>query len=263
MFNLLSVTMKIRYFLSLFITILLLPSGYGYGQGTTANHQQRLLQSFMSGDMSDWVRVIEGLKGEYKKTLSTAILYDLTHAQYGYIGYLIGAKQTKQARQVLAEAEANIDLLLNSHPRNANALAIKGALVAYHISLSPLKAPFLGPRSVALIDESISIDPNAAQALIEKGNAAHYAPSMFGGNPIEAIKFYTMAISTLEKQNSGSNRNTWLYLNTQAQLALAFEKAKQIDNAKKTYLNILKIAPDFKWVRDELYPKFLVSNDLL
>lgn len=152
-------------------------------------------------------------------------------------------------------------MLLNSHPRNANALAIKGALVAYHISLSPLKAPFLGPRSVALIDESISIDPNAVQALIEKGNAAHYAPSMFGGDPVVAVKYYSKAIAALEKQNS--NQQTWLFLSTQAQLALAFEKAKQIDNAKKTYLNILKIAPDFKWVRDELYPKFLLSNSLL
>lgn len=252
--------MKFRFLLSLLTTILLVSSSYGYGQGITANHQQRLLQSFKSGDMTDWVRVIEGLKGEYKKTQSNYILYDLTHAQYGYIGYLIGAKQTKQARQVLAEAEANIDLLLNSHPRNANALAIKGALVAYNISLSPLKAPFLGPRSMALIDESISIDPNAAQALIEKGNAAHYAPSMFGGNPIEAIRFYTKAIYTLENQNSDNNQSTWLYLNTQVQLALAFEKAKQIDNAKKTYLNILKIAPDFKWVRDELYPQFQQRN---
>ena len=213
-----------------------------------------MLQSFKSGDMSDWVKVIEELQVDYKRSKSISSLFELVHAQYGYIGYLLGIKNTKKARQVLSEAEGNIEQLLKVNLRNADALALKGALVAYHISLSPIRAPFLGPRSMGLIDESLSINPNSPQALIEKGNAAHYAPSMFGGDPVVAVKYYTKAIAALEKQNS--NQQTWLFLNTKAQLALAFEKAKQFDNANKTYLEILRIAPDLKWVRDELYPLF-------
>lgn len=249
--------MRYRFIFSL-VTLFAITFSLGFGQISTINHQQRLLQSFKSGDMSDWVKVIEELQVHYNRSKNNTSLFELAHAQYGYIGYLLGIKDTKKARQVLSEAEDNIEQLLKVNPRNADALALKGALVAYHISLSPIRAPFLGPRSMGLIDESLSINPNSPQALIEKGNAAHYAPSMFGGDPVVAVKYYSKAIAALEKQNS--NQQTWLFLNTQAQLALAFEKAKQFDNANRTYLEILRIAPDLKWVRDELYPNFLKNN---
>jgi len=224
------------------------------------SHQYQLYQSFKSGDMDSWFKVMEGLQNQYNKKPNNQLLWEILQAQYGYIGYLIGIKETRQARQMLSEAEKNVEVLLSANPKNADAIALKGSFLAYHISLSLYKAPFLGPRSMGLIDEALQLQPSSIQALIEKGNAAHYAPSMFGGNPSEAVKHYTKAISLFESNNGGNPLESWLYLNTLAQLAMAYEKAKQTENARSTYRRILFIAPDFKWVRDELYPQFQKRN---
>ncbi len=225
-----------------------------------ATHHHQLYQSFKSGDMDAWFKVMDGLQNQYNKSPNNQLLWVILQAQYGYIGYLIGIKETRQARQMLSEAEKNVEVLLSANPKNADAIALKGSFLAYHISLSPYKAPFLGPRSMGLIDEALQLQPNSIQAQIEKGNAAHYAPSMFGGNPSEAVKHYTKAISLFESNNGGNLPESWLYLNTLAQLAMAYEKAKQTENARSTYRRILFIAPDFKWVKDELYPQFLKRN---
>lgn len=225
-------------------------------QSLKRSYDERLFISFKSGEMKDWVAVIDELEADYRRTKNSETLYEITHAQYGYIGFLIGSKNIKFARQYLVEAEKNIEILINEQPKNASSKALKGALLAYQISMSPYKAPFIGPKSMAIIDESLKLDSNSVQALIERGNAAHYAPSLFGGDPIEAVKYYSKALSILEKQNGKLPPNTWIYLNTYTQLALAFEKAKQYRNAKQTYNHILTIAPDFKWVANELYPQF-------
>lgn len=215
-----------------------------------------LYQSFKTGNMSVWLLVLKELELDYKQKPSSDKLFKIVEVQYGYIGYLLGIENTKQAREFLSKADENIDRIIELQPKNADAVAYKSALTAYHISLSPYKAPFLGPRSMRLIDQALAINPESVQANIEKGNALHYAPSMFGGNPSDAVNYYSKAIGLFEKLNQGNPPNSWLYLNTLVQLALAYEKANQIEKARSVYRRILSQSNDFKWVKDELYPKF-------
>ncbi|MDD2277721.1 MAG: hypothetical protein PHD06_00225 [Bacteroidales bacterium] len=229
---------------------------------TLSKYDALLYESYKSGNMEVWAGVIESLQKDYGINNDNATLLSLIQAQYGYIGYLIGIKESKKARQYLTQAEENADNLIVIQPNNADALALRAALMAYQIALSPYKAPFIGPKSMTAINHSLEVNPNSAQALLEKANSAHYAPSMFGGNPVEAVKYYTKCIAAMEQQNGGSEPKIWIYLNAYAQLALAQEKAKQIPNAKRTYLYILKIAPDFKWVANELYPQFKERHNL-
>lgn len=254
-------SMKLVY--STLITMVFLAFSSPLKAGETGfAYQERLYQIYQSGEMTQWVEVLDAMKLEYQSTPNVDLLYVITLTQYGYIGYLLGIKDNRTARRYLADAEENVERLALRRPNNANVLALKGALMAYQIAISPYKAPFIGPRSMAIIDESIEINPNAPQALLEKANSAHYAPSMFGGDPNLAVRYYAKAIVAFESTNGGVAPRSWIYLNAYAQMALAFEKAKQHQNAKRTYLHILTIAPDFKWVRDELYPKFIKKNNL-
>jgi tetratricopeptide (TPR) repeat protein len=249
----------IRYKIIFTLIFLIYPA---YASLSNPLNEQKLYESYKVGDMNQWVKIIDNLTLEYKRTSNISTLYFLTQTQYGYIGYLLGINDKKLARKYLAEAEANIEKVLTAQPKNADAVALKAAFVAYHISLSPYKAPILGPRSMSLISDALELNPNSIQAIIEKGNAAHYAPSMFGGNPQEAVTYYLKAITIFENQNGGVPPKSWVYLNVYAQLALAYEKSKQLDRASATYKRILVIAPDFKWVKDELYPAFKRKNNL-
>jgi tetratricopeptide (TPR) repeat protein len=217
---------------------------------------QRLYHCYQSGNMREWVIVISELEIQNSQRPSTETLFSIAQAQYGYIGYLIGIGDSKKAREIISKAEKNVEKILSSQPNNADAMAIKASLLIFQISISPFKAPFLGPRSMSMIDEAYKKNDKSPQAILEKANALHYAPAFVGGNPLEAVKYYTRAIIAFENQNNGNPPQLWLYLNTLAQLALAYEKSNQPLKAKHTYNEILSIAPDFKWVKDELYPAF-------
>ncbi len=244
-----------RHLIKYLLPVLFL-SGSIFVEANSINEQysDKLYQSYMTGDMDVWVSIIDELEQNYKRDENSSTLYYLIQTQYGYIGYLIGAEQKRAARDYLDKAEDNTELLLDKNPNNADAIAIKASLLAYNIALAPYKAPFLGPRSMNLIDEALAINNKSAQALLEKGNATHYAPSMFGGDPIEAIEYYSKAMRQMEIENNGKPPETWLYLNTFTQLAMAQQKANLLQNALGTYNRILSIAPNFKWVKDELLP---------
>ncbi|MGB4329527.1 MAG: hypothetical protein WBJ36_11650, partial [Tenuifilum sp.] len=174
---------------------------------------------------------------------------------YGYIGYLLGVNKTSIAKQLIDKAEKQANILASIPTYQSTAKAMQAALLAYRISISPYKAPFLGPKSASLIDEALALNPTNYFALIEKGNARHYAPSIVGGNPTEAVELYRKAIELIEKENPASKPQKWWYINTYTQMGLAAQKAGNKDLAKKIYLTILGMEPNYKWVREELLPK--------
>ncbi len=227
------------------------------GSANSSVYDDRLYNCFISSDMLEWQRVIVDLEKEYEATKSIKTEFQLLHAQYGFIGFLLGSKRTSLGEEYIAKADKHIASLLKSNPKWVEVMALEAAIIAFKISLRPYKAPFLGPRSMSLIDDALKLEPNNVYALIEKGNSKHYAPSYVGGSPTEAIVQYQKAITSIKSSNT---TKTWWYLNTLTQLALAAEKAKNYTLASKTYKEILSIEPNFKWVKDELYPKFLKKN---
>ena len=224
------------------------------GSANLSIYDDRLYNCFVSSDMLEWQKVIADLEKEFETTKSAKVEFQLLHAQYGFIGFLLGSKRTSLGEEYIEKADKHIVSLLKSNPKWVEVMALEAAIIAYKISLRPYKAPFLGPKSMSLIDDALELDPNNTYALIEKGNSKHYAPSFVGGSPTEAILQYQKAITNIK---ASSKTKTWWYLNTLTQLALAAEKAKNYTLASKTYKEILVIEPNFKWVKDELYPKFL------
>lgn len=243
--------MIFRSFILLLLPILFVIKS---GSANLSLYDDRLYNCFVLSDMMEWQRVIVDLEKEFETTKSVKVEFQLLHAQYGFIGFLLGSKRTSLGEDYIAKADKHIASLLKSNPKWVEVMALEAAIIAYKISLRPYKAPFLGPRSMSLIDDALELDPNNIYALIEKGNSKHYAPSFVGGSPTEAIVNYQKAIANIKVS---SKTKTWWYLNTLTQLALAAEKAKNYTLASKTYKEILAIEPNFKWVKDELYPKFL------
>jgi tetratricopeptide (TPR) repeat protein len=218
------------------------------------NFDDKLYHCYISSDMVEWQKVIVDLEKELDVTKSSDIEFQLLHAQYGFIGFLLGSKRTSMAEEYIPKADLHIASLLKTNPDWAEVIALEAAIIAYKISISPYKVVFLGPRSIRLLDNALELAPTNVYVLIEKGNYKHYAPSFVGGNPKEAIIFYQKAISNL---NASNQTRTWWYLNTLTQIALAAEKAKDYKLASKTYREILALEPNFKWVKDYLYPQLL------
>lgn len=210
-------------------------------------------QSFISGRMDKWEVAMNTLA--VKTSLSNQQKLELVSYYYGYIGYSLGIKNKDKAKIYIEKGDAIIDDLIATYP-TAEAYAFKGAFVGFRIGLNPLKAPFLGQSSNTYVNKALAINPSSIQANIEKANILYYSPSAFGGDKTEAKRYYNKAISLFES-NPKLTPDNWLYLNLLTKVAQINTDEKKYNNAKIIYEKILKLKPNYLYVKNELYPQLL------
>ncbi len=87
------------------------------------------------------------------------------------------------------------------------------------------------------------------------GRKVNHAPVMFGGDKEEGLIFFEKAITQMEA-TQGATVNNWFYSNLLTLLARYYEERKEYVKAGETYRKILRVEPNFTWVKNELYPEF-------
>ncbi len=219
------------------------------------NPSEMIYRAYVQEEMNQWAAAIRILEDQYSQSGEAGILYELTLARYGYIGYNLGTDNKSKAREQISLAEENIDKLTASARYEASAYALQAAMYAFRISMSPWRAVFWGQRSMNLIDKAIETDPQNPAGWIEHGNAMFYAPPVFGGSKEKAIESYSRAIRLMEKNMEEIHH--WLYLNTLVGLAKSYRDTSNKPMARRTYQKALEFEPEFKWVKDELLPELL------
>lgn len=221
------------------------------------SYKETVYQAFVSNQMDKWEKVILDLNSK-RAGLSYEQKGALLNYYYGYTGWLSEEGPNKKTRTYIEEADQLMDELMAIDPEEADWYAFRGAFYGYKIGLSPVKAPFLGPKSMDHIDRAIELGPERPQGWIERGNALFYMPKSFGGSKEKAMEAYKKAIGIMENSPE-SLKNNWMYLNVLMVLGQSYEKTGYLEQAKSTYEKILGIEPGFRYVRDELYPDFMKS----
>lgn len=182
------------------IVLLIFPAFWATAQKKDlAYYQCAFFESYRAGNMAPW----PGLIDEMAKVKSADIAWqtEMLKAMYGLVGYQIGLHDKEVARVYVNKADIYLDKLLEAHPHNAQLHSLAGAFYGYKIALAFYKAPFLGPRSMYHIDQSIELDPTEPMGYIEKGNSLQYRPAIFGGDKHEALKFYRKALTLIEARH--------------------------------------------------------------
>lgn len=229
------------------ITICLLLTTNAFAQ------KANIYQSFISGRMDKWEIAMNTFAD--KTNLSNEEKLELVSYYYGYIGYSLGIKNKAKAKIYIEKGDAMIDDLLETTP-TAEAYAFKGAFVGFRIGMNPIKAPFLGQSCSKNVDKALSISQSNIQSNIEKANILYYSPSAFGGDKTEAKRYYSKAISLYESKPELTTES-WLYLNLLTKVAQINTEEKKYNDAKTIYEKILKIEPNYLYVKDQLYPQLL------
>lgn len=240
-----------------FITIALFPRGISGQEGSvpvTETLQNNIYSAYVQGNMPLWEQTLADMEFLYSERPTNIVLYDILLAQYGLIGYYLGTGQNGKGSSHLEKAEEYLKRLAAARAYRATSLVFESAFLAYRISIRPIRAVQLGPRSYRLIDEAMELDAAYSRVWIEKGNAAFYTPSMFGGNKSDAITYYLKAIELMEKNMPNNHR--WLYLSTLMALANAYETTGNLPGAIRSVEKALAFEPDFIWAKDEVLPKY-------
>lgn len=225
------------------------------------DYAARIYQAYVNSRMDHWKEVMDEMEISYRHTRDIDLLYQLTEAQYGYIAYLIGEGNKRDAKRLLEKAEENVEILLGSDRENPKIYCLQGAFYGFRVGLEPIKAPIFGRKSVDANEIAIDLGPYEPQAWLEKANIEFYKPAIFGGSKQRAVPFYEKAIRLFEA-TPGRTKNSWIYLNALTALATAYEETGAIRQADRVYRKLLELEPSFEWIRDEVYPKFKRTHPL-
>jgi len=215
-----------------------------------------IYNAYVNGNMLKWENVI--LSIEKQKPTSPDDKLELLSYYYGYTGYLLGVKNYEKAARFIDKGDKLISDILKYSPQNATAYAFKGSFIGFRIGMSKFKAITLGPESNKNIARAFELDPTNIQAHVDKANALYHTPALFGGDKKQSLILFSKAASLLEK--SKQTEYNWFYLNVLTLTAKNYESLEQWQNAKTIYEKILRFSPDYKWVKNELYPALLKKS---
>jgi len=219
-----------------------------------AGSRSEIYTAYISNDMSRWKTTIDRMNSIKPK--SNELLAELVNYQYGYIAWCIGEKRNDEARKYLDLAEANLNILKTDKMNMSLVNAYRSAFYGYKIGLNKLSAPFNGGKSIDCAKEAVKLDAENYLAYVQFGNIQFYMPSVFGGSKKEALEYYLKAEKLLEKNKDELVQN-WNYLSLLTVIAQAYSYTGDLQSSKIYLDKILRIEPDFLWVRNELYPEII------
>lgn len=219
-----------------------------------AGNKSIIYKAYISNDMGKWKKTMDEMAR--MEPTSNDFILELANYQYGYIGWCIGMKNKKEAALYLAKAKRNIELLQKKSFKPSYVNAYLSALYGFEIGLNPMKAPFIGPKSVKCAELAMELDKTNPYGFIQYANSQYYMPAAFGGSKQVAIEHYQKAERIMEQQKEKFSGD-WNYLNLLVVIARAMEATGKDQLARQYYEKILKTEPNCMWVKNDLYPAFL------
>ena len=240
---------NIRILISIFTSLLIVCQL----ANAQSDYKPIIYNAYINGNMTKWGSVIAAIEKQNPQTTDAKL--ELISYYYGYTAFLIGRKKNETAAKYLERGDKHIDEVLKSSPKNATAHAFKGSFIGFRIGLSKFKAIALGSESNRHVKMALEIDPQNIQGIVDNANSLYHTPKLFGGNKKEALQLFRKAMLLVEK--SGNTHNNWFYLNILTLTAQTYESLEQYSQAKAQYEKILRFEPEYKWVKNELYPALL------
>jgi len=216
-----------------------------------AGYKSDIYKAYISSDMNKWKNAIDLMNTEKNKT--NDFILELVNYQYGYIAWCIGNNRKKEAAIYLELAEDNIYILEKKSFKPSYVSSYKSAFHGFRIGLNFLKAPFIGPKSIYCAELAIELDNKNPYGYIQYGNKEYYMPAVFGGSKETAICYYLKATELMEAKEDEIKEN-WNYLNLLVVIGKAYEETGNYKDAMFFYEKILKIEPEFLWVKNDLNP---------
>jgi tetratricopeptide (TPR) repeat protein len=233
--------------LSLSLISFLLPAGGSDCSNKTIYH------SYISGDIEMWKKGIAELQEAYDKTAEPCVLFTLTEARYGYIGYLLGINNKNEAKPLIESFETDIDRLAVFPEYRAESESFRVALLGFQMGINPAKAMTLGPKALKQLEKAVSADSTSPAVWIERANSEANMPAFAGGSKEKSTASFREALRLFEADPALSVSN-WRYLNTIVLLGQTLEKLDDYSEARQVYQKALDREPGFRRVRDELLP---------
>lgn len=235
-----------KHILTILILLLLKPA--------FAQYNQQIYNAYITNNMGKWRQVINHI--DKIETKSAELLLELINYEYGYVAWCIGQKKWDEAELYISKAETRLEYLDKIGYEPALVQAYKSSFYGYLVGVHWYNAPVFGPMSLKYINSAIKSGPTIAMVQIQYANALLYMPAAVGGSKSKALGHFLIAHSLFGQSNI-SKKTDWNYLSLLTSIAQTYSELGNYAMANAYYNEILKIEPQFLWVKNELYPALI------
>lgn len=212
-----------------------------------ASDRDRVYHAYITDQMDEWRETVDSL--ELIKNLTDHKQFELLNYYYGYWAWCISTDRNKEAKEIEERALDCLDLIKKRKIDPATCMAYESSFLGFRIALRPIKAAFLGPRSLELIDHAYDTDSLNWFVQFQLGNSLFYRPKLFGGSDESALHHFLKALDLMEKKGHSFLFENWNYLSLLIVVAKCYYS---MGNSKESFRYIDKalfIAPEFDYVR--------------
>ncbi len=213
------------------------------------NHKN-LVKTYADGTWNSWEYEISHLERSSDKSIESKL--DLINLYFGFTGHLMANSYYDEALSYINKAESLINSILKIQSNNVSAISYKGIFLGYKGGINRFKYFGSAMEGLALIYKAYEKDKNNLIANINMASALYFLPAIFGGNKTEALKLLNRSLKILENQQN--TYDNWMYYYVLIFIGQCNEKAGNYFEAKNTYEKVLSLQPEFRWVKNELYP---------
>ncbi len=220
-----------------------------------AKHQlDNAIREWSESDLQNARALFERLLNRTDKKF--LVHYYIAYADYHLINFYQKDETRDQMEKFLDDGIQHLKQSIELNENFSESFALLSSLLGRKISLSPLKAIVLGPRSGTAITKAIQLEPENPRVHFIAGINAYFTPKMFGGGKDKARHSLKKALQLFEKYRSPSSLYPdWGYADTYAWLGIFAIDADSLNRAETYFQKALKVNPDFRWVKNHLLPK--------
>ncbi|WP_157472076.1 tetratricopeptide repeat protein [Neolewinella persica] len=213
-----------------------------------ATLQTEARKAYLNNDLDDWDKVLataHALPDTPDNQLSTARL------AFGAAGAAMAHQSDEHLTTYLDLMEASLDEFWKTDKKHPAAHGLYSAYLGMLIAQSPMKGMLYGSKANKYAAKGVNFGPTSQEAQYCLGSYLFYTPTTWGGDPQKAVEHLKAAAATAPADQASCD---WFHLQTLALLGQAQAKTGDTQAARMTYLQALKLEPEFAYVKNVLLP---------
>jgi tetratricopeptide (TPR) repeat protein len=190
----------------------------------------------------------------------------LLHYYSGYCDYRLAifyqqAKNQEMIKQHLEAAITHLEAAVKLNNKFADAYALLSSCYGQKISMAPMLGMTLGPKSGMTMQSALQLAPDNPRVILLDAIGTFYKPAMFGGDKDKALAGFKRAAELFDKEkNADPLQPDWGHAEAYAWIGVAYLDKKDAAAARTAFERALAIAPEYGWVKHQLYPRVVDSK---
>jgi tetratricopeptide (TPR) repeat protein len=189
------------------------------------------------------------------------VRYYLGYCNYRLVIFYQREKDQELLKKHLDEAITQLEAAVKQNNKFAEAYALLSSCYGQKIGLAPMLGMTLGPRAGMTMQSALALAPDNPRVVLLDAIGAYYKPPMFGGSKETALTGFKRAAELFDREKiTDPLQPDWGHAEAYAWLGIAYLDKSDKAAARAAFDRALAIAPEYGWVKYQLYPQVTDSK---